>query len=322
MFLQNRKMNKTILALFVALAMLTSCEKGVTMDSTGDNSPATSENTVPVTLSFFDVSMEDLTTPGSRADEDEGEAATDENASDLKKAKYFTRLSIAIFPLSKYTGEERHIEQDSIQEDFGRLSIELPLGKYKMVAVAYKADAPATIESQNLVTFPNEKVSDMVFVTQELDITGPECSFSCPMKRAVTAFTLQSTDISPEYAKQARATFKSHCSYQFDPATTFNPGPKEYSSIVDLGADKAGETRRMTFYTILDQEVQDDVEILIEILGDNCEVLNKFNFENVKLVQNKRTTYSGKLFTSGAGIDFTMDITPAVFEDSGGDMNF
>ena len=78
----------------------------------------------------------------------------------------------------------------------------------------------------------------------------------------------------------------------------------------------------MTFYTILDQEVQDDVEILIEILGDNCEVLNKFNFENVKLVQNKRTTYSGKLFTSGAGIDFTMDITPAVFEDSGGDMNF
>lgn len=66
-------MNKTILALFVALAMLTSCEKGVTMDSTGDNSPATSQNTVPVTLSFFDVSMEDLTTPGSRADEDEGE---------------------------------------------------------------------------------------------------------------------------------------------------------------------------------------------------------------------------------------------------------
>lgn len=315
-------MKKLISSLFVALAMLTSCEKGVTMDSTGDNSPATSQNTVPVTLSFFDVSMEDLTTPGSRADEDEGETSTDENASDLKKGEYFTKLSIAIFPLSKYTGEERHIEQDSIQEDFGRLSIELPVGKYKMVAVAYKADAPVTIESQNLVTFPNEKVSDMVFVTQELDITGPECSFSCPMKRAVTAFTLQSKDISPECAKQARATFKSHCSYQFDPATTFNPSPKEYSSIVDLGADKAGEKRRFTFYTILDQEEQNDVEILIEILGDNCEVLNKFNFENVKLVQNKRTTYSGKLFTSGAGIDFTMDITPAVFENSGGDIDF
>lgn len=152
------------------------------MDSTGDNSPATSENTIPVTLSFFDVSMEDLTTPGSRADEDEGEAATDENASDLKKAGYFTRLSIAIFPLSDYAGEERHIEQENTQKDFGRLSIELPLGKYKMVAIAYKAEAPVTIESQNLVTFPNEKVSDMVFITQELDITAPEHSFSCPMK--------------------------------------------------------------------------------------------------------------------------------------------
>ena len=32
-------MRKLILSLFVALAMLTSCEKGVTMDSTGDNSP-------------------------------------------------------------------------------------------------------------------------------------------------------------------------------------------------------------------------------------------------------------------------------------------
>lgn len=315
-------MRKLISSLFVALAMLTSCEKGVTMDSTGDNSPATSENTVPVTLSFFDVSMEDLTTPGSRADEDEGETATDENASDLKKGEYFTKLSIAIFPLSKYTGEERHIEQDSIQEDFGRLSIELPVGKYKMVAVAYKADSPVTIESQNLITFPNEKVSDMVFITQELDITGPECSFSCPMKRAVTAFTLQSKDISPEYAKQVRATFKSHCSYQFNPATTFNPGPKEYSSTVDLDADKAGKTRRMTFYTILDQEEQNDVEILIEILGDNSEVLNKFNFENVKLVQNKRTTYRGKLFTSGTKTDFTIDITPAVFENSGGDIDF
>ena len=42
----------------------------------------------------------------------------------------------------------------------------------------------------------------------------------------------------------------------------------------------------------------------------------------MKLVQNKRTTYTGNLFASDAGIDFTMDITPAVFEDSGGDMNF
>lgn len=59
-----------------------------------------------------------------------------------------------------------------------------------------------------------------------------------------------------------------------------------------------------------------------KILGDNSEVLKEYDFKNVKLVQNKRTTYTGNLFASDTETEFTTDITPTVFEDSGGDMNF
>ena len=305
-------MKKLISSLFVALAMLTSCEKGVTMDSTGDNSPATSQNTVPVTLSFFDVSMEDLTTPGSRADEDEGETATDENASDLKKGKYFTRLSIAIFPLSEYAGEERHIEQDSIQEDFGRLSINLPVGKYQLIAVAYTGDNPVNIESPTLATYEgNHKVRDMVYASMELDINNPHPTFSCPMDRAITAFTLASHEIFPKWAKAARATFKSHCSYQFNPATSFNTGAKEYSSAVELSEDyvyQDGIPRKITFYTFLDQAERNDVEIVVDLLDGEGNVQHSLNFENVTLVQKKRSTYTGRLFSGDTNGEFTTDI--------------
>lgn len=304
-------MEKVIFSFLVALVMLTSCEKGVTTDSDNGGTPATSQNTVPVTLSFFDVSMEDLTTPGSRADEDEGETTTDENATDLKKAKYFTRLSIAIFPLSEYAGEEKHIEQTSSQEDFGRLSINLPVGKYQLVAVAYKGENPVTIK-KNLVSFEGDhKVTDMVYISREIDINDPHPTFSCPMDRAITAFSLGSKEIFPKWAKFIKATFKSHCNYQFDPTSSFITSAQEYSSTVQLNENydyQEGQSRRITFYTFLDKERQDDVQILVEILDEEGTVIHSLDFQEVTLVQKKRSVYNGNLFSGDTNGEFTTDI--------------
>lgn len=123
------------------------------------------------------------------ADDDGGETTVDENASALKKANYFTRLSIAIFPLSG-VGEVQEIYQEKDDEDFGKLAINLPIGRFQLVAIAHKGDDPVAIESQNLASFPGQKVTDMVYTSMTLDINTSKHTFSCPMERAVAAFTL------------------------------------------------------------------------------------------------------------------------------------
>jgi len=307
----------------VALAMLTSCGQDATLDSTESGATNASQSTVPVTLSFFDVSMDDLVSPASsRADDEDGEATTDENASALKKANYFKKLSIAIFPLSG-VGETQKFDQVNSDENFGKLAVNLPIGKFQLVAIAHKADDPVTIESPDLASFSGKKVSDMVYASMTLDITTSKHAFSCPMERSVAAFTLNSKDVSPERAAAVRATFKKHCNYQFDPSTSFVPSAQEYSSTISFSSDGVGKVRKMTFYTLLDQAEQDDVEILVEMLDTEGEVFNSFDFQHVKLAHKKRTTYTGNLFSGDAEMDFTTEITSADgFADSGGNVEF
>lgn len=317
-------MKKVIYFILISLAMLTSCEKSMTDITTDDNgsttTPPTSQTTVPVSLTFFDVSTEDMVTPtDSRADEEGGE--TSDSQSDLKKDNYFTQLSVAIFPIEG-VGEEKQYYQTNSQEDFGKLTVDLPLGKYQIVALAYRGEKPVTIEGKNLVTFPDTKVTDMVAFNKSVDITSSAKTFACGMERIMTAFTLQSTDLSPKEVVAIKATFKSHCNYQYDPATGFIPNAQEYSSIVELDPDKAGETRRLTFYTLLDNTIENNVEIALDILGENEKALKHLDFKDVKLEQGKRTTYTGELFSDNAQLNFTTEVSDGNIPLSDGSMNF
>lgn len=172
----------------------------------------------------------------------------------------------------------QEIYQEKDDEDFGKLAINLPIGRFQLVAIAHKGDDPVAIESQNLASFPGQKVTDMVYTSMTLDINTSKHTFSCPMERAVAAFTLNSKDVSPERAAAVRATFKSHCSYQFDPSTSFIPSAGEYSSIITIFSSGVGNTRKMTFYTLHAQPEQDEVEILVEMLDTEGEVFNSFDF--------------------------------------------
>ena len=142
------------------------------------------------------------------------------------------------------------------------------------------------------------------------------------MERIMTAFTLQSTDLSPKEAVAIKATFKTHCNYQYDPATGFIPNAQEYSSIVELDPDKAGETRRLTFYTLLDNSIENNVEIALDILGENEEALKHLDFKDVKLEQGKRTIYTGELFSDNAQLNFSTEVSDANIPISDGSMNF
>lgn len=314
-----------VIFLSLALVMLTSCEKSMTEGNTeGGSTPTTpsSQATVPVNFTFFDVSTEDIVTPADSRADDEGE--TDESAdepSQLKKNNYITQLSVAIFPLSG-VGETQQFYQTNQDEDFGKISVELPIGQYQIVAVAYKGEHPVTIESKNLVTFPDKKVTDMVAFNKTIDVASIQQTCACAMERVMTAFTLQSTDKSPEEVTAVRATFKSHCNYQYDPARGLITKAQKYSSTVFLDADKAGETRRLTFYTLLDQPTQENVAITVELLDKDDNVLNRFDFDNVKLEKGKRTTYTGELFAKDASMDFTSDITSSEIPPSDGDQSF
>lgn len=313
---------KTLLAcMLMTLVTLTGCEKNMSSDSTGTGSATSSKEYIPVNLTFFDVSTEDVQTPvDGRAGGENTD--TDDEPSDLKKDNYFTQLSVAIFPLSG-AGETRQFYQTREQEDFGKLKLSLPIGKYQMVAVAYKGSDAVKIEGERLVTFPNQKVTDMVAFNKTIEISKTTETFACGMQRIIAAFTLTSTDPSPATVVAVRGTFLSHCGYQYDPATTLTSSSREYSSIINLNPDNVGKKRTMTFYTLLDKISQDDVKITIELLDKNDNVLNRLDFQDVLLTQGKRTTYTGNLFSGDGVIEFV----PNAKDDhdipsSGGDKNF
>ena len=267
-----------------------------------------------VHVGFFQKSMTALSKPTTRVDE------TDQV--NLKKA--FTRLDVVFIPKDKAFGAVKDtgysFSQKNTDEDFGKLSIKLPVGSYYMVAIASKAVSSVSVSNSMIVTFPDNKVTDMAYAYQEVVLGKDGASVDGNLKRAAAKFLLKATDEKGANVKTFKISFNGKCNSEFDATkgVAVDDGNFTYAHSYDIEAlNPKGLKFAVYVLPVTDTE---KFTVDINLLDKNGEELKSLHFEDVSLKQNYVTTYTGKVFSTT--VEGTFGISSENYISQGGDISF
>lgn len=291
-------MNKIVKGLFLAMMFASMCAC-----SSDDALPQTSQvETSLVRFSFFDASLEKF---------NESTRVMETRAAKTWK-EYFSRLDIAIFPADDAKNDSIYrVHQLSGKDDFGNLSLRLPIGKYSLVAVASKATSEVDIASSVLTTFPGDFPTDMAYVSQGLEVKSGATTANCVLKRSLTKFVLASSDSLNLDVAKAEITYTGKYSKAFNPSTGYgingDVDETKTKSVVFTEKDRTNKIPvSITFYAFIPEETS-QVQVDVKVYDVSGNVMRELHFDSVVLQQNHITTYRGPFFTSGSTLEFTFD---------------
>ena len=303
-------MNKMMKWLFAAVAFTGMCA------CSGEDALQQSSQveTSSVSFSFFDSTVEKFgeANLSSGAMEANGESITragDNTATTWKKR--FTRLDIAIIPVNSRQNIQYVHQSDATQSGFGSATLRLPIGKYKMVAIASKVEGEVNIVSAEKVTFPEkEKLDDMAYVCKDIEVKSGSNTFNCQLERAISLLKFQSTDNLPVGFSKIEASLVGNVSRVFNPTTGYgvvDAGGNTHNRNWSLANAKSGKVG-LSIYVFLASE-KETIQADLKIYNTDNEVAKALHFDQVTLQQNHVTTYTGPLFTSGSAFEFTFENT-------------
>ena len=271
--------------------------------------------TSSVSFSFFDSTVEEFgkANLSQGAMEANGESITragDNTATTWKKR--FTRLDIAIIPVNSRQNIQYVHQSDATQSDFGSATLRLPIGKYKMVAIASAMKGEVNIISAEEVTFPeNESLDDMAYVCKDIEVKSGSNTFNCQLERAISLLKFHSSDELPAGISKVEASLSGNISRVFNPTTGYGvkgAGDNTQNRSWSLANMKPGKTMTISMYVFLPSE-KETIQADLNIYNTDNEVIKALHFDQVTLQQNHVTTYTGPLFTSGSAFEFTFENT-------------
>lgn len=310
-------MNKMMKWLFAAV-MFT----GMCACSGEDALQQTSQvETSSVSFSFFDSTVEEFgkANLSQGAMEANGESITragDNTATTWKKR--FTRLDIAIIPVNSRQNIQYVHQADATQSDFGSATLRLPIGKYKMVAIASAMKGEVNIVSAEEVTFPeNESLDDMAYVCKDIEVKSGSNTFNCQLERAISLLKFHSSDELPAGISKVEASLSGNISRVFNPTTGYGvkgAGDNTQNRSWSLANMKPGKAMTISMYVFLSSE-KETIQADLNIYNTDNEVIKALHFNQVTLQQNHVTTYIGPLFTSGSAFEFTFENTDLLKSD-------
>ena len=260
--------------LLVLMAMLTACEKPLLDDAAAVSDASPSE--ANVILRFTQFEQEAFT-----------RAATD--ITDI-----CSRLNIAIFDGDGT--KVKSIAQKEGDAGYGTVALSLAAGTYKLVVVAHNCDGSATITSTEKVTFLNNKVTDTFYYFGDLVVTAEQQTYDLTLTRAVAMFRLVLTD---EDIPSAVAKFKFYYtggSSTFSPKDGYGCVNSKQTEIRTVASDGVYE-----IYTLPHTEEDVLTKLTVTALDANDNTIKERIFENVPVVRNQVTRYTGSFFGSGGG---------------------
>lgn len=238
--------------------------------------------------------------------------------------KRFTRLDIAIIPVNSSQDIQYIHQADANQDGFGSATLRLPIGKYKMVAIASKVKGEVNIVSAEKVTFPeDEKLDDMAYVCKDIEVKSGSNTFNCKLERAISLLKFKSTDNLPVGFSKIEASLVGNVSRVFNPTTGYgvvDAGGNTHNRSWSLADAKSG-TVGLYIYVFLASE-KETIQADLKIYNTDNEVAKALHFDQVTLQQNHVTTYTGPLFTSGSAFEFTFentDLSPSDYDQTFGD---
>ena len=238
--------------------------------------------------------------------------------------KRFTRLDIAIIPVNSSQDIQYIHQADATQDGFGSATLRLPIGKYKMVAIASKVKGEVNIVSAEKVTFPEDKkLDDMAYVCKDIEVKSGSNTFNCKLERAISLLKFQSSDNLPVGFSRIEASLVGNVSRVFNPTTGYgvvDAGGNTHNRIWSLADAKSG-TVGLYIYVFLASE-KETIQADLKIYNTDNKVAKALHFDQVILQQNHVTTYTGPLFTSGSAFEFTFENTnllPSDYDQTFGD---
>lgn len=225
--------------------------------------------------------------------------------------KRFTRLDIAIIPVNSSQKIQYIHQADATQDGFGSATLRLPIGKYKMVAIASKMNGEVNIVSAEKVTFPEDvKLDDMAYVCKDIEVKSGSNTFNCQLERAISLLKFQSTDNLPVGFSKIEASLVGNVSRVFNPTTGYgvvDAGGNTHNRSWSLANAKPGKVG-LSIYVFIASE-KETIQADLKIYNTDDKVAKALHFDQVTLLQNHITTYTGPLFTSGSAFEFTFENT-------------
>ena len=267
--------------MYIVLALLlAACEKPVFNETTGKEIPSETN----VILHFTQYQQEAFT----------------RSATDI--TNLCSRLNIAIFDAEGT--KVKTVAQKEGDASYGTVALSLAAGTYRLVVIAHSCDGSATITSTEKVTFPNNKVTDTFFYYGTLVVTDALQSYDLTLTRAVAMFRLVLTD------DEIPSTVAKLKFYYLGGSSTFSP--KDGYGCVN---SKQTEIRPVStdgiyeIYTLPHTEEDVLTKLTVTALDANDNILKERVFENVPVIRNQVTRYTGSFFGSGGGGNSTNDGT-------------
>ena len=292
--------------LFLAMTTMVSCtQENVMLETT----PQVKNQ--EVRFCFFEKSIVPI-----GQDEESNLARTRANGSEksLKDAKLYTDLQVCLIPKGDETTAGYTVRQENWDDKFGNVSLQVPAGEYTLVAVAAKTDLQQEerieVKSRYEMTFANNIVRDMAYTLQDIKVESGSKAVTqnVSLKRAVSCFELQATDIMPLTTKTQEITISGSCGTVFNPSTGFC---KEKATITRNFSIEAKEHQERsihsTLYTLLTDKDVTDIHITATAKDKEEKVIKTVSFDNVHLVIGKKTTYTGPIFTYPNNMSFTIN---------------
>ena len=259
--------------MYIVLALLlAACEKPVFNETTGKEIPSDAN----VILHFTQYQQEAFT----------------RSATDI--TNLCSRLNIGIFDAEGT--KVKTVAQKEGDASYGTVALSLAAGTYRLVVIAHSCDGSATITSTEKVTFPNNKVTDTFFYYGDLVVTAEKQSYDLTLTRAVAMFRLVLTDESIP-SNVAKLKF-----YYLGGSSTFSP--KDGYGCVN---SKQTEIRPVStegiyeIYTLPHTEEDVLTKLTVTALDANDNILKERTFENIPIIRNQVTRYTGSFFGSGGG---------------------
>lgn len=223
--------------------------------------------------------------------------------------KEIYRLDIAIIPVNSIQNTQYIHQADATQDGFGSATLRLPIGKYKMVAIASKVKGEVNIVSAEKVTFPeDEKLDDMAYVCKDIEVKSGSNTFNCQLERAISLLKFQSTDNLPVGFSKIEASLVGNVSRVFNPTTGYgvvDAGGNTHNRSWSLAKATSGKVG-LSIYVFLASE-KETIQADLKIYNTDDKVAKALHFDQVTLLQNHITTYTGPLFTSGSAFEFTFE---------------
>lgn len=208
-----------------------------------------------------------------------------------------------------YDGEGNLLQQlhqgDNTAEGFGQPSMSLAYGSHHLYFIISRGQSPTLNTSAKTISWI--KPSDTFYKDYQLMVTGSTSGErTVTMNRVATRFRATIEDVMPENVATvtiAPATWYTGLNYQTGAPTT---AVTNYVADLTIPNTYIGQTNtRLSLYCLSGAEVWNtDITITAKTSGNV--VVGQATIQNVPLMANRSTDYTGKLFGQQNAIGFTL----------------